>query len=56
MSATRANVSGDGAHRVLRQERGQPDGLVAHLATDRVFGVRGEVALVEQQVDYRAGY
>jgi hypothetical protein len=44
---------GDGADGVLREERGQPDGLVAELATDRVLRVRGEIALVEQQVEHR---
>ena len=43
----------DRAHRVLRQQRRQPDGLVAQLAADRLLGVRGEVALVEEQVEHR---
>ena len=43
----------DRAHGMLRQQRGQPDGLVAQLAADRLLGVRGEVSLVEQQVEHR---
>ena len=43
----------DRAHGVLREERGQPDGLVAQLAADRLLRVRGEIALVEEQVEHR---
>ena len=43
---------GDRAHRVLRQQRGESDGLVAQLAADRLLRVRGEIALVEQQVEH----
>ena len=36
---------------MLRQKRGQPDSLVAQLAADRLLRVRGEIALVEEQVE-----
>src|SRR4051812_45923524 len=37
---------------MLREECRQPDGFLAQLATDRAVCVRGEVALVEQEVEH----
>ena len=42
----------DRAHGVLRQKRRQPDGLLAQLAANRLPRVRGEIALVEQEVEH----
>lgn len=43
---------GDRAHRMLGQEGRQPDGLVAQLDADRLRLVRGEIPLVEEQVQH----
>lgn len=41
---------GDRAHGVLRQQRGEPDGLVAQLAADCLLRMRRQITLVEQQI------
>ena len=40
------------AHGMFGQKRGQPDGFIAKLASDRLFGVRGEVSLVEKKIEH----
>ena len=38
----------DRADRMVREERGQPDGFVAQLAADRLLRARGKVSFVEK--------
>src|SRR5712692_4118893 len=43
----------DCAHGVLRQEGGQPDGLLAQVPADRLLVMRRQVALIEKEVKHR---
>ena len=40
------------ANRVLRQERGEPNGLVAQLSANRFFRMRREIPLVEELIEH----
>jgi uncharacterized membrane protein YphA (DoxX/SURF4 family) len=41
-----------GANRVLRQQRGDPNGLVAQLVANRLLRMRRQISLVEEQIQH----
>ena len=52
MSATSASTLGQRARRIVEEHERQAQRLVAELAADDAIGLRGAVALVEQQIEH----